>query len=174
MFNLLSILKPRPQLRADNHHNLRQSRHRLIKVRYAITGGNPNNKIIDAVQAGLEMWAATNPHLAFTRTHRRAPLMIKFRPFPKNPLNPNTACGRATMGTFPRGVISLDTHITSPSQMKRIVAHEFGHIVGYGHRESGLMGHGQRVYDAGDEERFLIRDKRKARRFRLPPEPDTR
>ncbi len=63
--------------------------------------------------------------------HRGAPLVIKFKP-----LSTNT-CGKATKGTFPRGVIWLDSNMHTTT-IRRMVAHEFSHMVGYGHNGDGL------------------------------------
>ena len=150
----------------DAHiQNYRQDRR--IKVRYAFASRPPTTDYMNAVVAGLEMWAQANPRLMFIRMPRRAPLVIKIVSLYNNPLS-NMRCGEATMGTFPRGVIRLSRSMTSHSLIERTVAHEFGHIVGYGHHDEGLMWHGYNTIDRDDREFYEIPDKRKARRFHLP------
>ena len=62
-------------------------------------------------------------------------LGMKFKIFSTN------TCGKATKGTFPRGVIWLDPNMHTTT-IRRIVAHEFSHIVEYGYNgdELRIMG----------------------------------
>lgn len=157
MFNV-ALIKPKPK---GGIHTRNHRQERRIIVRYAFNGVRPNG-FTAAVGAGLAAWERANPSLLFKQVPRRAPLMIKFRPLHSN------NCGKATMGTFPRGAIWLDTNMTSYSVIRRTVAHEFDHIVGYGHHNSGLMWHGFETMGRDDRMYYRIPDMRKARRFRLP------
>lgn len=131
------------------------------------------------IACGLGAWAQKNPRLVFVRC-RRAPLVVKF-----GDLGPDKV-GCASMGTFPRGVITLDAARADADT----VAHEFGHIVGYGHHGAGVMrfrpkpdppplerhqyhssqdrDYYEQLYSGAFDMYEPLPDMRKARRFRLP------
>ncbi len=139
-----------------NPHRANYKNERKFKVRYRFGNKPPSVNYVRSVVAGLDAWTKTNPWLLFVqvseRDKQRATLMIKFR----NGFY-SGACGKALMGTFPRGIIWLDRNMDI-GQVALTTAHEFGHIVGYGHSGGGLM------KGAGD----YTADMPKSRKFKLP------
>ena len=124
-------------------------------VPYTIRGGSDD--VWGNVRDGFTMWEDANPWLKFVG-RSKAPLVVLVRRF----RGPNAGC--ATMGTWPRGVIRIDPCLGSA----RVVAHEIGHIMGFGHHDSGLMFHGHHIMDHDDREHYETPDMGRARRFRLP------
>ena len=175
-----------PQHKPNNQKRPRRKTTKQMSrriVRYWIKSG-PNLKIDRSrshelqliIQNGFEMWTQANPHLVFVYS-KRGPLLVKLT------THNFDIAGTGTIGTFPRGIITVDVNKADA----RAVAHEFGHVVGYGHHKEGLMrpvpwvdfkfsshhdsddrDYYQSLVEVSDDD--LIPDMRKARRFNLPVE----
>ena len=142
---------------------------RSVKVTNILVLDYATTRPRSAIIAGLDAWGDINRRLVFIRTPRKSPLAIKCGKL-------HSGVGLASLGTFPRGsiTIDLDQHRTY-DEMRDTVAHEFGHICGYEHtaKSDHLMFSREMCgYDDDIDMVPELHSRRRARRFKIPEPAD--
>ena len=129
LFNVKRVANPHREA-----YNKAKQRQREVVVRYRTVGFNSTE--LKEVRAGLDIWTKANPRLAFHNTPKhKATLLIRMSSMARSRRMGGIGVAIQKRRRFPYGEIRI--YQDARPVLAETVAHEFGHIVGFGHTACG-------------------------------------